>query len=281
MAGTGIVRRTMTRQRSGERREQIVRMAASHGLASVEDLSATLGVTPSTIRRDLALLTSQGRLARTYGGALSLEPHPEASLRQRLGEAYEAKRAIAAWAADQIVPGESVVLDAGSTTAALAQALTRFTTLSVCTIGLTALEVLADAEDIEVLLLGGRLRTLSQSFVGPVTEAALERMSFDRAFMGADGVRADRGINEKDLEQTRLKELIMSRADHVYVLAHGAKLGQSPFHAWAVMPPRWTLVTDTSAPDSEVAKFRAKGVEVVQVEAESDVPVLPSAVNES
>ena len=114
----------------------------------------------------------------------------------------------------------------------------------MATIGLTSLEVLADAEDIEVILLGGRLRTVSQSFVGPVTEAALERMSFDRAFMGADGVRADRGICEKDLEQTRLKELMMSRADHVYVLAHGAKLGEAPFHAWAVMPPRWTLVTD-------------------------------------
>ena len=87
-----------------------------------------------------------------------------------------------------------------------------------------------------MILLGGRLRTVSQSFVGPVTEAALERMSFDRAFMGADGVRADRGICEKDLEQTRLKELMMSRADHVYVLAHGAKLGAAPFHAWAVMP---------------------------------------------
>src|SRR6266508_4079783 len=101
----------MSRQRSVQRRDQIVQMAASHGLASVEDLSARLGVTPSTIRRDLALLTSQGKLARTYGGALSLEPHPEASLRQRLGEAYAAKRAIAAWAAQQIVPGESVLHD--------------------------------------------------------------------------------------------------------------------------------------------------------------------------
>ncbi|MEU5725840.1 DeoR/GlpR family DNA-binding transcription regulator [Micromonospora sp. NPDC047738] len=256
----------MSRQRSSQRRDQIVQMAASNGLASVEELSAKLGVTPSTIRRDLALLTTQGKLARTYGGALSLEPHPEASLRQRLGEAYAAKRAIAAWAAEQIVPGESVLLDAGSTTAALAQILTGFTNLSVSTIGLTALEVLAEAEHLEVVLLGGRLRTLSQSFVGPVTESALERMSFDRAFMGADGVRADRGINEKDLEQTRLKELMMSRADHVYVLVHGAKLGQAPFHAWAVMPPRWTLVTDDSAPDDEVAKFRDKGIQVVIVE---------------
>ncbi|MFJ6197436.1 DeoR/GlpR family DNA-binding transcription regulator [Micromonospora sp. NPDC092111] len=262
----------MSRLRSGQRRDQIVRMAASNGLASVEELSAKLGVTPSTIRRDLALLTAQGKLARTYGGALSLEPHPEASLRQRLGEAYAAKQAIAAWAAAQIVPGESVLLDAGSTTAALAQLLTDVSGLSVSTIGLTALEVLAEAEEIEVVLLGGRLRTLSQSFVGPVTESALERMSFDRAFMGADGVRADRGINEKDLEQTRLKELMMSRADHVYVLAHGAKLGQAPFHAWAVMPPRWTLVTDDSAPLAELASFRARGISVVVVDPPAPDP---------
>jgi DeoR/GlpR family transcriptional regulator of sugar metabolism len=256
----------MSRQRSWERRDLIVQMAASNGLASVEELSAKLGVTPSTIRRDLALLTAQGKLARTYGGALSLEPHPEASLRQRLGEAYAAKRAIAAWAAAQIVPGENVLLDAGSTTAALAQQLAGFTNLSVSLIGLTALEALAEVDALDVVVLGGRLRTLSQSFVGPITESALERMSFDRAFMGADGVRADRGINEKDLEQTRLKELMMSRADHVYVLVHAAKIGQAPFHAWAVMPSRWTLVTDCLAPVGELDRFRDRGIEVVVVD---------------
>jgi DeoR/GlpR family transcriptional regulator of sugar metabolism len=248
---------------SGQRRDQIVEMAATNGLASVEELSTRLGVTPSTIRRDLAVLTAQGKLARTYGGALSLDRHPEASLRQRLGEAFAAKQAIAEWAASQIESGENILLDAGSTTAALAQALGRFTKLSVTTIGLTALEVLAEAQNLEVILLGGRLRTLSQSFVGPVAESALERMSFDRAFMGADGVRADRGINEKDLEQTRLKELMMDRADRVYVLAHGAKIGNAPFHAWAIMPPRWTLVTDPSAPEAELRKLRDIGVDVV------------------
>src|SRR5688572_17248568 len=132
----------MSRLRSGPRRDRIVQLAASNGLTSVEELSATFAVTPSTIRRDLALLTTQGKLARTYGGALSLEPHPEASLRQRLGEAHAAKRAIAAWAAEQIVPGESILLDGGSTTAALAQAIVRLHHLTVATIGLPALEVL-------------------------------------------------------------------------------------------------------------------------------------------
>jgi DeoR/GlpR family transcriptional regulator of sugar metabolism len=257
----------MSRLRSGPRRDRIVQLAASNGLTSVEELSATFGVTPSTIRRDLALLTTQGKLARTYGGALSLEPHPEASLRQRLGEAHAAKRAIAAWAAEQIVPGESILLDGGSTTAALAQAIVRLHHLTVATIGLPALEVLVEAEPegLEIVLLGGRLRPMSQSFVGPVAEQALERMTFDRAFMGADGVRADRGINEKDLEQTRLKELMMARADHVYVLAHGSKIGDAPFHAWAVMPARWTLVTDATASPEALSAFSDKGVEVVVV----------------
>lgn len=242
-------------------------MAASNGLTSVEELSATFDVTPSTIRRDLALLTSAGKLARTYGGALSLERHPEASLRERLGEAHAAKRAIAAWAASQIEPGESVLLDGGSTTAALAQAIVGKHHLTVATIGLPALEVLVDAdpEGLEIVLLGGRLRPMSQSFVGPVAEQALERMTFDRAFMGADGVRADRGINEKDLEQTRLKELMMSRADHVYVLAHGSKIGEAPFHAWALMPARWTLVTDGTASAGSLEAFSDRGVDVVVV----------------
>jgi DeoR/GlpR family transcriptional regulator of sugar metabolism len=81
--------------------------------------------------------------------------------------------------------------------------------------------------------------------------------------MGADSVHAERGICEADLEQTLLKELMMSRATHTYVLAHGAKLGQSPFHAWAVMPARWTLVTDESADPVAVQAFRDGGVKVV------------------
>ena len=66
-------------------------------------------------------------------------------------------------------------------------------------------------------------------------------MTFDRAFLGADGVTADRGICEADLQQTRLKELMVRRADNVYVLAHAAKLGRAPFHAWAQLPGpgRW------------------------------------------
>lgn len=111
----------------------------------------------------------------------------------------------------------------------------------------------------------GTLRHLSQGFLGPLTEAALARVSFDRAFLGADAVTADRGICEAELEQTRLKELMIERAGAVYVLAHAAKLGQRPFHAWAPLPPDVTLVTDSSATDEQIRPFTDAGIEVVTV----------------
>lgn len=255
----------MERQASRERRAEIVRLATASGLANVDALAEAFGVTASTIRRDLAVLTGQGKLARTYGGAMALA-HPEASLSQRSGEAFEAKRAIGRWAAEQVRPGETVVLDAGSTTGEMAYALLAAKDVVVATTGLNALNELANASGIRVLALGGWLRPLSQGFVGPLTEASLERMTFDRAFMGADGVTADRGICEADLEQTRQKEVMMRRAERVYVLAHASKLGQRPFHAWALMPERWTLVTDSSADEAQLRQFREHGVEVVAVE---------------
>ncbi|PSK98408.1 DeoR family transcriptional regulator [Murinocardiopsis flavida] len=247
------------------RREAIVRLATTSGLASVEELSATFDVTPSTIRRDLAQLESAGELARTYGGAMAIVAHPEASLRQRLGEAFEAKSAIAKWAAAQVGAGETVLLDAGSTVGALAHELRGARDLTVATTGMTVLEELAGAERVHVECLGGTLRRLSAGFVGPLAEAALSRMTFDRVFLGADGVTADDGICEASLQQTRLKELMTRRSDAVYLLVHAAKLGRRPFHAWARMPERWTLVTDAAAEPSALAPFRANGVQVVVV----------------
>ncbi len=250
---------------SERRREAIVRLATRLGTANVEEMSAEFGVTASTIRRDLAALHAQGKLSRTYGGALGLVAHPESSLGQRMGEAQEQKRAIARWAAAQVAPGESLLLDAGSTVAAVARELRSVGDLRVASVGLAVLAELADVDGIQLDSLGGRVRKVSQSFLGPLTEAALERMTFDRLFLGADGVMAGKGICEADLEQTRLKELMADRANTVHVLAHGAKVGASPFHAWARLRVPWTLVTDDSAPSSAVEALVAEGIQVVVV----------------
>lgn len=247
-----------------QRRAEILRLANSAGLAGVEQFSARFRVSSSTIRRDLAQLTGTGRLARTYGGAIALTP--ETSLRQRSGEAGAAKRGIALWAAGQVSAGETVLLDSGSTVGALARLLRHATNLTVVTPSLTALVELADVVGIALECLGGTLRPLSQGFVGPIAELTLERLSFDRAFLGADSVTADRGICEADLTQSRLKELVMRRTKAVYVLAHAAKLGREPFHAWTPLPPAGTVVTDEAATDAQVRPFHDAGLTVVRVD---------------
>lgn len=139
------------------------------------------------------------------------------------------------------------------------------TDLTVIAAGLTALESLADADSVHVECIGGTLRHLSQGFVGPLAEASLQRVSFDRAFLGADAVTAEFGICEAGYEQTRLKELMMERAGRTYVLAHSAKLGQKPFHAWAPIPPGTTLVTDSSATREQIEPFERASIDVVIV----------------
>jgi DeoR/GlpR family transcriptional regulator of sugar metabolism len=253
--------------RSRQRQEEIVRLAATTVLTSVEELSIWFSVSPSTIRRDLAQLQSQGRLARTFGGAMALQPHAEESLRRRVQQAFNAKRGIARWAAQQIRPQETVLLDAGSTVAALAHQLRSARDLTVVTTSLGVLQELSRAESVHVECLGGTLRHLSEDLVGPLAEAALERMTFDRAFLGADGITAEEGICEADLQQTWLKELMSRRAEQTYVLAHAAKLGRRPFYAWAPLPQGWTLVTDDSADPAALAPFFARGANVIVVDA--------------
>ena len=246
------------------RRAEIMRLARSTGLASVEELSAQFGVTASTIRRDLSLLTDQGLIARTYGGAIALGRQPESSLRQRAMEGFDAKHAIARWAAQQVQPGETILLDAGTTVGAMGDYLGQVPGLTAVTAGLTALEALADADAVRVECIGGTLRHLSQGFVGPLAEATLERLTFDRAFLGADAVTAELGICEAELEQTRLKEVMMQRTTKIYVLAHADKLGRKPFHAWAPIPAGATLVTDSGATDDQIQPFEKASITVVR-----------------
>ncbi|GAB3185154.1 DeoR/GlpR family DNA-binding transcription regulator [Nesterenkonia halophila] len=250
------------------RRSDICETGLTSGLSSVEELSMRYGVTPSTIRRDLAQLEAQGLLARTYGGAIALEGQGETSLQHRQGEAGAAKLAISAWAAAVVRAGDHVYLDGGSTVGVLARTLRRRTPLHVTSVGLNVLRDLSGADGLDLNSPGGHLRPFSESFVGPTAEAAVERSTFDAVFFGADGVTADFGICEAEVEQTRLKEIVASRAGAVYVLADSSKLGRRPFHAWARFALPWTLVTDSVSGYEEIERLREAGVDVVVVDVD-------------
>lgn len=228
------------------------------GTRDAEVLSEQLGVSLITIRRDLNHLASEGRLVRTYGGAAPVGGHEvELSLTQRKLLHKGRKEAIARAAAAQILPGETIILDGGTTTAALAQQLRGRNDLRVITNSLEVWAALAGSSGIELVILGGHVRALSRSTLGPFSDFALRRLSAEKAFLGADGIVASRGICEASSEQIQLKELMMMQAEQVFVLVDSSKLGRSAQQAWAPMERPWTLVTDSEATEIQLAPFRS------------------------
>jgi DeoR/GlpR family transcriptional regulator of sugar metabolism len=242
--------------RGSERRARIESLLASGGEVSVDDLALTLDVTPSTIRRDLTRLATDGKITRTLGGAISGSAGREQTLHEREAMALAEKRAIGVWAASQVRDHDRIILDAGTTVGRLAQSLVDDSrNVTVLTNGLTSLDVLADADTVDVVVLGGELRHISQGFVGPMTEMMLSRLTADRVFLGADGLDAKRGLCEASSVQTRLKELMIAQSRAIYVLADHTKLGHAPFDCWAPIGREWTLVTDATADDAALRPF--------------------------
>jgi DeoR/GlpR family transcriptional regulator of sugar metabolism len=235
--------------------------------ANVDELCTTLGVSEATIRRDLTVLAKQRRLVRTYGGATALVGmhEPEASLEERQAAQHEQKEAIALAAAAHVREGDTVLLDGGTTCAALARYLSTREDLHVVTNNLLAVMSLANAPGVRLTLIGGELRSSSMSTLGPLAELILGRLTVDMAFLGADGVVAGFGLCEASVQQAYLKECIVARAAEVIVLADSTKLGRARQQHWTPLQRDWRLITSSLADDAALAPFRGREEVTVQL----------------
>ncbi len=238
---------------TAEPRRRAILESVRAGRAEIVDLAAAFGVSTATVRRDLALLAERGEINRTYGGAVA-GPRP---IELRLGEkelaARTEKHSIAAAAASLVGSGDVLLLDAGTTTGQLALLLRDREGLTVITNGTNTLFTLAEADAVDVVVLGGHLRHTNQALIGPVAEEVLRHLYVDKAFLGADGVVAGRGICCASLEQATLKAVMASRARQVFVLADRTKLDRAPFAFWAPLSQPVTVITDAAASAAQVA----------------------------
>jgi DeoR family fructose operon transcriptional repressor len=247
--------------RSKERHARLLE-ALNAGEIDVDDLAQRFDVSASTVRRDLQHLSKNNAVRRTYGGAILSAHVTETTLEQRLSVKGEEKQAIARAALALIEDGDTLILDAGSTVAAFGRLL-RERRLRIITNNLALLPFLAKAPAIELVVLGGALRTTSMSTMGPLAAEALRRMTADRAIMSADGVVSGRGLCEAELDQVALKSLMMQQSQELIVLADAGKLGRAEQAAWAPLPPRWTLVTDDGASEAQRATLSNVGARVI------------------
>jgi len=249
-----------SRRATRERHDAIITLVRD-GVDSVEVLAERLSVSPSTVRRDLSQLQRQGRIARTYGGALVPEVFHERPFTESERLNLQAKAAIAGVAVDLVPQQGTVFIDAGSTCLALARLLVDRGPLTVVTRGLEAAVLLARASEIDVVMTGGRVQPLSHGVVGPLASLALDRLRFDVAFLGADAIDPKRGLGEPTVEETWVKEQAAARADQVAVLADSSKVGQHA-PAWVAIEPPWTVVMDAAAPAEALEQMESRGVRV-------------------
>ncbi|HXP97330.1 MAG TPA: DeoR/GlpR family DNA-binding transcription regulator [Telmatospirillum sp.] len=251
-------------KRSKDRRQQILELVAA-GEEDVDALARQFGVSASTIRRDLAELSLSGAITRTYGGAVLARQAPEQTLLAREQTNRAAKEAIARVAAERIEDGDCVLLDAGSTVSALGVALCH-KTVRVVTCNLSLVPALVQS-GVDVIVLGGHVRSISMGVVGSLAEMTLRRLTVDKVFLSADGVVAGRGLCEASAEQCALKELLMAQATQVFVLADSSKLGRADQQCWAPISKPWTLVTDAAATDTQLKPFtKQPGVTILQAD---------------
>ncbi|KUI24356.1 D-beta-D-heptose 1-phosphate adenosyltransferase [Mycobacterium sp. IS-1742] len=249
-----------------ERQQAIASLVMQRGRASVAELAEAYDVTTETVRRDLAALDRAGLLRRVHGGAVPARALHlvEADVAERDATRAGYKDAIAAAALDCLpVGGASVLLDAGTTTARIAAQLPAERELVVVTNSVPIAARLAGMPMVELQLLGGRVRGLTQAAVGEQTLRVLDSMRVDVAFIGTNGISLRHGLSTPDSEEAAVKRAMVQAANYVVVAADSSKVGREEFVSFASLSSVDTLVTDGEISDNYRRQFTERGVEVV------------------
>jgi len=249
-----------------ERQQHIARAVEEHGRVRVTDLAERFDVSEVTIRKDLRVLETEGRVVRAHGGALApgrSRPERAFEVRERLQRTE--KERIGAAAADLVIDGESIALDASTTALAMARSLKArgsWVHLTVITNGLRIATELAGHRGITVAMPGGFVRSEALSLVGPLGSGLLEKVNIQKAFMGAAGFTLDTGLSDATDEEAQIKRLIVGAASEVVALVDHTKWGRTAFATFCPTDMLTAVVTDGEAPAEMVDTLRERLVVV-------------------
>jgi DeoR/GlpR family transcriptional regulator of sugar metabolism len=272
--------------KTGPRRQQILNLLEETGTLNVGELADRFAVSVVTIRKDLDELESEGLLHRTFGGAVfSHRSRFNKSFFERVQMRRQEKRAIAGAALGYIKDGDTIILDAGTTTLALAQLLkeqVKSVFIITCSVPV-ALELSSAGYDI--LLLGGFVRNKSLALLGRETLTILDRYRADKAFLGSSGFTAEKGHSTPNPEDAQIKEAIMRVADEIYVLVDSSKYGHNCLTSFARLRDIDLTITDSHLSSSKAKSLEAAGatlriVDVRGADSNSDAKGV-NALNES
>jgi DeoR/GlpR family transcriptional regulator of sugar metabolism len=202
------------------RQYKILEYVAEQPHITVKELAQYLEVSEVTIRKDLTALENDRLLKRTHGGVTLLNPD---SMEAKMAHNYLAKLAIAKAAAALVQPGDTILVDAGSTNAVFAKELLHKQNVHVITNSLYIANILVDAPSLQVTLIGGTLQRHSQTFAGPIAKYVLDKISVQKAFLATNGFSERLGFTCNDFSQVEIGALMAEHAQSVYILADADK----------------------------------------------------------
>lgn len=248
-----------------QRQQRIVELARGAGRVDVAALAAEFEVTAETVRRDLTALERNGLLRRVHGGAIPVERLGfEPGLAARDTVMTEEKERIAKAALAELPTEGSVLLDAGTTTARLAELLPGDRDLTVVTNALPIALTLSVRPGLTLLLLGGRVRGRTLAAVDDWALQGLRDVNVDVAFVGTNGISVDRGLTTPDPAEGAVKRAMIAAARRVVVLADHTKVGTETFARFGDLGDVDLLVTDAGLASAETVRLERAGLEVVR-----------------
>ena len=247
------------------RQDRMAGIILDEGFARVTDLAGRFGVSAVTVRADLSALEARARVRRVRGGAVPLGER-ERPFESSQWEAPVQKSSIGVQAAAMIADGDTVILDVGTTTTAIARALVLRTDLrdvTVVTNGLNiALELEPAAPRISVVVTGGTLRPLQHSLVNPLGTILLERLHASVAFVGCNGVDPELGITNVNLPEAEVKRAMLLAARRRVIVADGSKVGEVELAKVCDIEEVHLIITDPSADPEVLTEIAAAGCQV-------------------
>jgi DeoR family transcriptional regulator, fructose operon transcriptional repressor len=230
---------------------------------SVTDLADELGVSEMTVRRYLDKLERENLIRRTHGGAYTGQEMIEVDYRIRETVRRAEKAAIGKEAYSLILPGESVYIDAGSTAAFLALSVDGSKRITVVTHSLVAAQALEQYDNVETILLGGRVHGATHSLVGSLAEEAVKQFKFNKAFLGTSGIDVHEGLTQSTLDEIPIKKTVASNSRQIIVLADSSKINREVLVLFLDLSKVDILITDTGIEMSDRLDLEENGIQVI------------------
>ncbi|MHA2693475.1 DeoR/GlpR family DNA-binding transcription regulator [Streptococcus agalactiae] len=235
-----------------QRLDELVKLVDRVGTVTVSEIMDNLKVSDMTVRRDLTELESQGKLTRIFGGAKSNKNqfHRELPHEEKLLKNIEAKRAVAKKAVELISERDTIFLGPGTSVEVFAEEIAN-KNLRVITNCLPIFNDLLKkkSDTFKVFLLGGEMREATQTFVGEMTNAIMDRMYFTKMFFSGNGIKNGQ-IMTSSFEEAYTQKLALERSTESYLLIDSSKVGKEDFTTICPLSEITAVITDQTSDTS-------------------------------